>query len=209
MYSMQFTLCKFSVPTLPAPPLFSLFDSLFKTICLFQSESTSSVCSHFTGSSQLRCTSQNLTFLVNTPGSYGVSLFPVRWPLPRDCPFCCHLLIYYLFSTSFDISSHFLRYFYQSVLPGTIHGKWGQKKIKLSFIFKKGDYKEMSALHGICFKPHVWSGKICMNGKALWPSISWFPAAHSWASYRAHDLSGRASIPSPWEMLPRFYRSCC
>lgn len=167
------------------PPLFSLFDSLFKTICLFQSENTSSVCSHFAGTSQLKCSGQNLTFLMNTPGSYRVSLFPRRWPLGRDCLFWCCSLIYYSFSASFDISSCFLRYFYQSVLPGAAHGKRGQKKTKLSFIFQKGDYKEMSALHGICFKPHVWGGKIHTSEKALWPSIIWFPAAHSQAAYQA------------------------
>jgi len=156
------------------------------------------VCSPFAGSSQLRCTSQNLTFLVNTPGSYQVSLFPVGWPLPRDCLFCCHSLIYSLFSASFDISSCFLRYFYQSFLPGTIHEKSGQKKIKLCFMFKRGDYKEMSTLHGICFKSHIWGGKTPTSGKALWPSISWFPAAHSRAAYRAQiNMISMVGLPSP------------
>lgn len=33
---------------------------------------------------------------------------PVRWPLPRDCFFCCPSLNYYLFSASFTLFHDFL-----------------------------------------------------------------------------------------------------
>lgn len=128
---------------------------------------------------------------------------------------CCRSLIYYLFSASFSISSCFLRYLYQSVLPGTVHGKWGQKKIKLNFIFKEGDDKGMSVLHGICCEPHVWGGTIHTSRRCFGPAqagslqripqLPTEPGSPRWKWQGFHPLTlGNAAKVSQLLLLGRF-----
>lgn len=67
----------------------------------------------------------------------GSESIPNEMAITKGLPSLLLFSSYYLFSASFAISSCFLRYFYQTILPGTVGGKWGWKKIKL-FYFQKG-----------------------------------------------------------------------